>query len=79
MYKKIAVIDGVVLREYYRKLGYVEDYEIGCYQIKYLKDILAEISEKKTMNRLYIGIILRLFYVIMIIFFAIILKYLQEL
>lgn len=36
-YKKIAVIAGVGAREYYRKLGYLTDSEIGHYQIKILE------------------------------------------
>jgi len=74
-YKKIAVIAGVGVREYYRKLGYSEDSEVGCYQIKHLKNELAEVSEKSSIKREYIGIGLRLLYVFMIIFFGIILKY----
>ena len=35
-YKKIAVIAGVGVREYYRKYGYIHDTKEGCYQIKYL-------------------------------------------
>ena len=34
-YKRIAVISGVGVREYYRKLGY-NDSDLGCYQIKKL-------------------------------------------
>jgi len=37
-YKKIAVIAGVGVREYYRKQGYSIDSELGCYQIKILED-----------------------------------------
>lgn len=74
-YTKIAVIAGVGVREYYRKLGYTEDSEVGCYQIKYFKHELTKISEKNSMKREYIGIGLRLLYVFMIIFFGIILKY----
>jgi histone acetyltransferase (RNA polymerase elongator complex component) len=35
-YNKIAVIAGVGVREYYRKLGYNTDSELGCYQLKNL-------------------------------------------
>jgi ELP3 family radical SAM enzyme/protein acetyltransferase len=35
-YKKIAVIAGVGVREYYRKQGYTIDSKEGCYQIKIL-------------------------------------------
>jgi elongator complex protein 3 len=35
-YRKIAVISGVGVREYYRNNGY-SDTEVGCYQIKLLK------------------------------------------
>ena len=37
-YKKIAVIAGVGVREYYRKQGYTIDSKEGCYQIKILVD-----------------------------------------
>jgi histone acetyltransferase (RNA polymerase elongator complex component) len=37
-YKKIAVIAGVGVREYYRKLGYTENSHEGCYQIKLLNN-----------------------------------------
>ena len=36
-YRRIAVISGVGVREYYRKNGYNNDSELGCYQIKNLK------------------------------------------
>ena len=36
-YKKIAVIAGVGVREYYRSVGYTIDSNEGCYQIKMLK------------------------------------------
>lgn len=36
-YKKIAVIAGVGVREYYRTVGYTIDSKEGCYQIKMLK------------------------------------------
>ena len=35
-YKRIAVIAGVGVRNYYRKLGFTFDSEVGCYQIKEL-------------------------------------------
>lgn len=38
-YNKIAVIAGVGVREYYRKIGYIEDSDLGCYQIKKLENI----------------------------------------
>ena len=37
-FKKIAVIAGVGVREYYRKQGYLIDSIEGCYQIKMLDD-----------------------------------------
>ncbi len=37
-YKKIAVIAGVGVREYYRKLGYLTDSKEGCFQIKFLNE-----------------------------------------
>ena len=36
-YKKIAVIAGVGVRNYYRKQGYVHDTSNGCYQLKHLE------------------------------------------
>ena len=36
-YRRIAVISGVGVREYYRNIGYNNDSELGCYQIKILK------------------------------------------
>jgi ELP3 family radical SAM enzyme/protein acetyltransferase len=36
-YNRMAVISGVGVREYYRKIGYQIDSETGCYQIKHLK------------------------------------------
>ena len=63
-YKKIGVIAGVGVREYYRKLGYIEDSEIGCYQIKYFKaETPKENFNKKSIDRVYIGIGLRLLYI----------------
>lgn len=43
-YKKIAVIAGVGVREYYRKQGYILDSEEGCYQIKLLDNFDNKIS-----------------------------------
>jgi histone acetyltransferase (RNA polymerase elongator complex component) len=36
-YKKIAVIAGVGVRNYYRKQGYVYDTSNGCFQLKYIE------------------------------------------
>jgi len=36
-YRRVAVIAGVGVRDYYRKIGYNHDSELGCYQIKVLK------------------------------------------
>ena len=36
-YKKIAVIAGVGVRNYYRKQGYVHDTSNGCFQLKHLE------------------------------------------
>jgi hypothetical protein len=36
-YKKIAVIAGVGVRNYYRKQGYVHDTSNGCFQIKHIE------------------------------------------
>lgn len=38
-YKKIAVIAGVGVREYYRANGYTIDSKEGCYQIKILENL----------------------------------------
>jgi ELP3 family radical SAM enzyme/protein acetyltransferase len=45
-YKRIAVIAGVGVREYYRHNGYKEDSELGCYQIKHLNKPKIEIYYK---------------------------------
>jgi histone acetyltransferase (RNA polymerase elongator complex component) len=82
-YKKIAVIAGVGAREYYRKLGYSEDSELGCYQIKYLNDGVEKIVEKIVVTprtkiiKTHIIISLKSFYIICIgiIFVSILLKY----
>lgn len=66
-YKKIGVIAGAGVREYYRKQGYSEDSKIGCYQIKYFTDSTNN-------DKIKVGICLRLLYVFMILFFAIIIK-----
>jgi histone acetyltransferase (RNA polymerase elongator complex component) len=77
-YKKIFVIAGVGVREYYRKLGYNHDSEIGSYQIKFFdneQNIL--IPDKIThtpiadiemgyFNKLEIGVCLVLGYFIII-------------
>ena len=39
-YKKIAVIAGVGVRNYYRKQGYVHDTSNGCFQLKHLEQQL---------------------------------------
>jgi histone acetyltransferase (RNA polymerase elongator complex component) len=43
-YKKIAVIAGVGVRNYYRKQGYVHDTSNGCYQLKYLEQRMFMLS-----------------------------------
>jgi histone acetyltransferase (RNA polymerase elongator complex component) len=75
-YKKMGVIAGVGVREYYRKLGYTEDSDFGCYQIKKLdinKIKLAEYVKDNTKRNL--GIFLRLFYLLSIALIIIIVKY----
>ena len=36
-YKKIAVIAGIGVRNYYRKQGYIHDTSTGCFQLKHLE------------------------------------------
>ena len=43
-YKKIAVIAGVGVRNYYRKQGYVHDTSNGCFQLKHLQQLQVDIS-----------------------------------
>ena len=78
-YTKIAVIAGVGVREYYRKLGYSEDSELGCYQIKYLNEepqhIINTNMNNKKKNKIQIGLCLRMFYVVLVVFISILLKY----
>jgi ELP3 family radical SAM enzyme/protein acetyltransferase len=57
-YKKIAVIAGVGVREYYRKLGYTIDSEEGCYQIKLLNDNINKKDKKIIIVSLLITLIL---------------------
>lgn len=45
-YKRIGVIAGVGVREYYRKLGY-NDSELGCYQIKTLNETKLELTKQQ--------------------------------
>jgi hypothetical protein len=79
-YTKIAVIAGVGVREYYRKLGYIEDSKIGCYQIKYLiPNVLTTKLQNPTIyDNLKIGILLRLFYIIIIVIIAFLLNYFSK-
>jgi ELP3 family radical SAM enzyme/protein acetyltransferase len=55
-YKKIAVISGVGVREYYRKQGYLIDSEEGCFQIKLLN--LNNIKKKSILIK-FIGILIK--------------------
>ncbi len=87
-YKKMSVIAGVGVREYYRKLGYTKDSEIGCYQIKDLvstydneiecDDILSSLYDipiipaLSNFDKAIIGIGLRIFYVFLMVLFAMI-------
>lgn len=64
-YKKIAVIAGVGVREYYRKLGYTEDSKLGCYQIKYISH---KNKSKMRLNLYYFIIIVILFFFIKLFF-----------
>lgn len=43
-YKKIAVIAGIGVRNYYRKQGYVHDTSNGCFQLKHLQQPQVDIS-----------------------------------
>jgi histone acetyltransferase (RNA polymerase elongator complex component) len=50
-YKKIAVIAGVGVREYYRKQGYIHDTKEGCYQFKYLSKEKFDYKKKINLNK----------------------------
>ena len=66
-YKKIAVIAGVGVREYYRNNGYTIDSDEGCYQIKLLKvNILIFMSNQIT--RIVLDIILNIKFQILLCF-----------
>ena len=50
-YKKIAVIAGVGVRNYYRKQGYVHDTSNGCFQLKYLEQYMpTQLQEDTSME-----------------------------
>jgi histone acetyltransferase (RNA polymerase elongator complex component) len=49
-YKKIAVIAGVGVREYYRKHGYIYDTKEGCYQFKLLSKENFDYRKKFNLN-----------------------------
>jgi hypothetical protein len=68
----VAVIAGVGVREYYRKLGYTEDSKVGCYQIKHLGCAIMtdKIQEFKIYDKIKIGLTLRLCYIAFIIIIA---------
>lgn len=81
-YKKMSVIAGVGVREYYRKLGYTYDSELGCYQIKNLDNAVVKVVDNaiidrntNILNKLEISIYSRIFYVVLIVFVSILLKY----
>lgn len=80
-YKKISVIAGVGVREYYRKLGYTHDSEIGQYQIKFFDNGEIKLSTNSdeigiyNLNKLEIGVCLVLFYFMMIGFASYLTKY----
>ena len=85
------MIAGVGVREYYRKLGYTLDSDLGCYQIKdlvstydnkinrednmLLLDDLPILPVLSKFDKMIIGIGLRIFYVLLIILFAMIVSY----
>ena len=50
-YKKIAVIAGVGVREYYRKQGYIYDTKEGCYQFKRLSKVNFDYRKKFNLNK----------------------------
>jgi ELP3 family radical SAM enzyme/protein acetyltransferase len=66
-YKKIAVIAGVGVREYYRKLGYTTESKEGNYQIKILEDR----KFKKILNSIKNKIKIAITILIIIIFYYI--------
>jgi histone acetyltransferase (RNA polymerase elongator complex component) len=61
-YKKIAVIAGVGVREYYRNQGYLIDSEEGCYQIKLLDLNNKTFLQKNIIIGIIIGIVCILLY-----------------
>lgn len=71
-YKKIAVIAGVGVREYYRKCGYTIDSEEGCYQIKLLNDLnkLADLDNKTFSNDIVLTLMTMLIVLIGIILYV---------
>lgn len=81
-YKKIAVIAGVGVREYYRKLEYNHDSELGHYQIKNLDNAVVKVVDNaiidrntNILNKVEISICSRIFYVVLIVFVSILVKY----
>ena len=57
-YKKIAVIAGVGVRNYYRKQGYVHDTSNGCFQLKHLEP-----------HRLHVDITIWLLHFLLFVFY----------
>jgi histone acetyltransferase (RNA polymerase elongator complex component) len=78
-YEKMSVIAGVGVREYYRKLGYTTDSELGCYQIKKLSTLSSKkeiyMICKKYIDVLKTGVYFKLFCSILIVICSILLKY----
>jgi histone acetyltransferase (RNA polymerase elongator complex component) len=74
-YKNIAVIAGVGVRDYYRKLGYIHDTEIGCFQIKNL--VNAELTSNLITKQVKTNDIMALF-CLFTLFFIIIFHYLKS-
>lgn len=57
-YKKIAVIAGIGVRNYYRKQGYIHDTSNGCFQLKHLEP-----------HRLQVDITIWLLYFLIFVFY----------
>lgn len=74
-YKKIAVIAGVGVREYYRKQGYTIDSEEGCYQIKLLDNIYNNYEKRNNLMNKFSSFLINNYFDIILVFinFAIVL------
>jgi histone acetyltransferase (RNA polymerase elongator complex component) len=72
-YKKIAVISGVGVRQYYRNNGYITDSEIGCFQIKELKENIYYKINKYIEENLFNLLLISLPFIILLLSYIIIL------